>query len=219
MAILKTKKADLNIHYKKYFQISMILVLSILIAAFKFSPRSSEKHVIQDSGGCIINIIDVPQTDQNTRPQLPPRPQIPEIATVDNIVDIEFEPTDIDINANISKPIQLENPSNRIVENEEHIPFFSVEIKPEIIGGLESILKNVYYTEIAKRAMIEGRVSIEFIVNQNGDVENAKVLKGISEELDLIALNAVKHAKFKPGLQRGKPVNVKMVIPIVFRLK
>ncbi len=105
------------------------------------------------------------------------------------------------------------------MENEEHIPFFSVEIKPEIIGGLESILKNVYYTEIAKRAMIEGRVSIEFIVNQNGDVENAKVLKGISEELDLIALNAVKHAKFKPGLQRGKPVTVKMVIPIVFRLK
>ena len=42
MAIIKTKKADLNTHYKKYFQISMILSLFLLIAAFKFSPKASD---------------------------------------------------------------------------------------------------------------------------------------------------------------------------------
>jgi protein TonB len=45
------------------------------------------------------------------------------------------------------------------------------------------------------------------------------VLKGISGDLDMTALNAVKKVKFTPGLQRGKPVKVKMVIPILFKLK
>ncbi len=135
------------------------------------------------------------------------------------MIDIEVDPTDIDFIDNMPTPIKLEPPSNRIVEEEDQIPFVLVEIKPEIIGGLQSILKNVYYTEIARRACIEGKVSIGFIVNKTGEVEDAKVLKGISEELDLIALNAVKQAKFTPGLQRGKPVAVKMVIPIVFKLK
>ncbi|MBK7631674.1 MAG: energy transducer TonB [Ignavibacteriales bacterium] len=219
MAILKTKKADLNIHYKKYLKISIIIVLTLLIAAFKFSPNQSKQPSIKEDPGCIINIFDIPPTELITKPLLPPRPQLPEISTGDNIIDIEFDATDFDLTENISPPAELEKPSNRIVEEEDHIPFFRVEVKPEIIGGLESILKNVYYTEIARRAMIEGRVTIEFIVNKNGNVEDATVLKGISEELDLIALNAVKQARFTPGLQRGKPVMVKMVIPIVYKLK
>lgn len=50
-------------------------------------------------------------------------------------------------------------------------------------------------------------------------MEEAKLLKGISEEFDKIALNKVEHAKLTPGLQRGKPVKITMVIPIVLRLK
>jgi protein TonB len=219
MAILKTKKADLNIHYKKYFQVSMIIVLVLLIAAFKFSPDSSRHLQIKDKGGYVFTDIDIPVSQHNTKPPLPARPQIPEVAVLEALVDIEFDPTDIDITANLGLPPELEKPTNKIVEEEDNIPFFVVEVKPEIIGGLESILKNVYYTEIARRSQIEGRVSIDFVVNKNGEVEDAKVLKGISEELDMIALNAVKLAKFNPGLQRGKPVNVRMVIPIVFKLK
>lgn len=219
MAILKTKKAELNSHYKKYFQISSILVLVILIGAFKFSPRLSTKPIIKDNDGIIINIIDIPQTNQNTKPPIPPKPQLPKVALADNIVDIEFIDTEIEINVNLTAPPELDKPSNRIVEEELDVPFFAVEVKPEIIGGLESLLKNIHYTEIARRAQIEGRVTIGFVVNKSGDVENATVLKGISEELDMIALDAVKKAKFTPGLQRGKPVKVSMVIPIIFKLK
>lgn len=219
MAIVKTKKADLNIHYKKYFQISTIIVLSLLIAAFKFAPNSKKAEIIKDQDPTIINVVDIPWTEQNQKPPLPPRPMLPVITSADNIIDIEVDQTDIDFTENMPTPTKLDPPSNRIVEVEEQIPFFRVEVKPEIIGGLQSILKNVYYTEIARRAGIEGRVTIEFLVNKTGDVEDAKVLKGISEELDLIALNSVKQAKFKPGLQRGKPVTVTMVIPIVFKLK
>ena len=90
MAILKTKKADLNIHYRKYFQISMIVVLTMLIAAFKFSPNASKADMLIDKPGCIINIIDIPLTEQNTKHELPPRPQIPEIATSEAIDEPEF---------------------------------------------------------------------------------------------------------------------------------
>jgi protein TonB len=144
---------------------------------------------------------------------------LPEVAVVEDIVDIEFDPTEIDLTANLDLPPELDKPSNRIVEEEDQIPFFAVAVKPEIIDGFESILKNVYYTEIARRAQIEGRISIGFVVNKTGEIEDAKVLKGISEDLDMIALNAVKRIKFTPGLQRGKPVKVTMVIPILFKLK
>ena len=56
MAIVKTKKADLNIHHKKYFQISMIIVLTLLIAAFKFSPNVKKAEKIKDADPTILKV-------------------------------------------------------------------------------------------------------------------------------------------------------------------
>ena len=216
MAIIKTKKADLNIHYKKYFQISVIIVLSLLIMAFKFSPNISSPESIDV---CDYGWIELEKTlkTSHTTPQKLPRPPLPELSTNDVPEDLEIETTEIDFEDDLPIPTANNQPTNRIVEIEE-TEFVAVEEMPTIVGGLASIQKNVYYTEIAKRIGMEGKVIIEFVINKNGDVENAKIFKGIFEELDLIALNAVKQAKFTPGLQRGKPVRVKMWIPIVFKL-
>lgn len=217
MAILKTKKADLNIHYKKYFQISMIIVLVLLIAAFKFSPNTSKADMLTDKPGCIINIIDIPLTEQNTKPKLPPRPKIPEVATSDVIDEPEFLDNNLNENETVDAPPDYNKPTNRIMEDETI--FVAVEEMPTIIGGLESINKNIRYTEIARRLDIQGKVIIGILVDKNGDIVESEVVKSLFPELDLIALNAVKQAKFNPGLQRGKPVSVRMVIPIVFKLK
>ena len=217
MAILKTKKADLNIHYKKYFQISMIIVLVLLIAAFKFSPKTSEANMLKEMPGCIINVIDIPLTEQNTKPKLPPRPQIPEIATTDVIDEPEFLDNNLDENESVDAPPHFNKPTNRIIEDETI--FVAVEEMPTIIGGLESINKNVHYTEIARRLDIQGKVIIGILVDKTGNIVESEILKSLFPELDMIALNAVKQVKFNPGLQRGKPVNVRMVIPIVFKLK
>ena len=96
--------------------------------------------------------------------------------------------------------------------------FVVVEEMPELIGGLASIQRTVQYPEIARRAGIEGRVYIQFIVNKNGDVENPRVIRGIGGGADEAALDAVRQAKFKPGVQRGRPVRVQYSLPIVFRL-
>lgn len=96
--------------------------------------------------------------------------------------------------------------------------FVVVEEMPKLIGGLKGLQSKVVYPEMAKRAGIEGRVTLQFIVNENGDVENPKVIRGIGGGADEAALQAVSEAKFEPGIQRGKPVRVQFSLPVVFKL-
>ena len=77
----------------------------------------------------------------------------------------------------------------------------------------------VTYPEMALRTGIEGRVTIQFIVNERGQVENPRVIRGIGGGCDEEALKAVSQARFTPGLQRGRPVKVQYSLPIVFRLQ
>jgi len=104
----------------------------------------------------------------------------------------------------------------RIVESEF---FVTVETMPEIIGGVASIQEKIVYPEIAKRAGIEGKVYILAFIDENGNVANARILKGIGAGCDEAALNAVKKTRFVPGKQRGKPVKVQVTVPIAFRLQ
>lgn len=97
--------------------------------------------------------------------------------------------------------------------------FVVVEDMPELIGGLTSIQREIRYPEMARRAGIEGRVFIQFIVNEQGDVENPRVIRGIGGGADEEALRVVRQAKFTPGMQRGRPVRVQYSIPISFRLQ
>ncbi|MCJ7554169.1 MAG: energy transducer TonB [Ignavibacteriaceae bacterium] len=97
--------------------------------------------------------------------------------------------------------------------------FVAVENMPEVIGGLYSIQSKIKYPEIAKRAGIEGNVYVQAFIDENGNVANAKIIKGIGSGCDEAALDAVKQTKFKPGRQKGKPVKVQVSIPIAFKLQ
>lgn len=97
--------------------------------------------------------------------------------------------------------------------------FVVVEDMPELIGGLASIQREIRYPEMARRAGIEGRVFIQFIVNEQGDVENPQIIRGIGGGADEEALRVVRQAKFTPGMQRGRPVRVQYSLPISFRLQ
>ncbi len=93
-----------------------------------------------------------------------------------------------------------------------------VEQMPELIGGLASIQRTIRYPEEARRDGIEGRVYVQFTVNEEGGVEDARVIRGIGGGADEEALRAVRQAEFHPGMQRGEPVKVRYSLPIVFRL-
>ena len=97
--------------------------------------------------------------------------------------------------------------------------FVAVEEMPTPIGGLAGIQKRIKYTQIAIRAGIEGKIYVLAFVNKKGIVTKARIIKGLGAGLDESALKAVKATRFRPGKQRGKPVNVQVSIPIVFALR
>lgn len=96
--------------------------------------------------------------------------------------------------------------------------FIVVEEMPKLIGGLQSLQSKIEYPEQAKKMGIEGRVILTFVVDENGNVENPMIVRGIGGGADEEALRAVKEVKFTPGIQRGEPVRVKHTLPVVFRL-
>ena len=97
--------------------------------------------------------------------------------------------------------------------------YATAEEMPELIGGLVGLQRKIRYPEEARKAGIEGRVILQFIVDENGDVQDLKVVRGIGSACDWEALRVVKTARFRPGKEDGKPVKVKMSLPITFRLK
>lgn len=108
-------------------------------------------------------------------------------------------------------PTRLNNPVDQEV-------FIVVENMPELVGGQAGLQSKVEYPDVAKRNGIEGRVTVQFIVDKNGDVKNPKVIRGIGGGCDEEALRVVSQAKFKPGIQRGQNVEVEMSLPILFKL-
>ncbi len=96
--------------------------------------------------------------------------------------------------------------------------FVAVEDMPELKGGLAGLQKKINYPEMARKAGIEGRVIVQFIVNEQGQVEKPQIIRGIGGGADEEALRVVKQAEFEPGMQRGKPVRVQYSLPFTFQL-
>ena len=97
--------------------------------------------------------------------------------------------------------------------------YLQAEKMPAIKGGMKEIGRKIQYPSIAKEMGIQGVVYVGFVVNAEGMVVDAKVLRPVAKLLDKEALRLVtKDVKFTPGYHEGKPVPVKMVIPIRFRL-
>lgn len=96
--------------------------------------------------------------------------------------------------------------------------FVTVEDHPELKGGMQALIDEVQYPEAAKEEGIEGRVFVQFVVNESGGVQDVEITRGIHELLDEEAVRAVKQVEFEPGEQQGEPVKVQMSLPITFKL-
>lgn len=107
---------------------------------------------------------------------------------------------------------------------EEDPVFEVVENMPEFAGGMGGLMqylsKNIKYPVEAQKAGIQGRVIMQVIIDKNGNVTNPKVTQPVAPLLDTEAIRVTASMpKWKPGTQRGMPVNVKYTFPIVFRLQ
>lgn len=102
--------------------------------------------------------------------------------------------------------------------------FDMVEEMPEFKGGNKALMDylaaNLQYPKGAETKGTQGRVIVQFIVNTDGSIDDAKVVRSVDPELDAEALRVINGMpKWKPGTQKGEPVRVKYTVPVVFRLK
>ncbi len=101
-------------------------------------------------------------------------------------------------------------------QNDEYLAF--AEQMPEPVGGLEGIYKSIKYPELAIKSGVQGKVYVLAFINEDGKVEDVKIVKGIGAGCDEAAIDAVKKSKFVPAKSGGKNVKVKMSLQIQFKL-
>jgi len=215
MALKKDPKANIHGKTRRYFEYSLVGSLVLVLLAFMFFPNVETGNSGPMHSQEVVNIEEIENTRQEVKPPPPPKPQIPIEAPSDEVIE------DVDISSELDLGEQMEpppppKPPKEDLEDESY--FAVVEDLPKIQGGLQAIQDKVVYPEFAVRAGIEGTVHLLVYIDKKGRVTKVEVLKGIGAGCDEAAIEAVKKVKFTPGKQRGKPVNVKMSIPIRFKL-
>lgn len=112
--------------------------------------------------------------------------------------------------------------ADSVMETEDEV-FMAVEEMPEFPGGEAAMFKfiaeNMEYPALARENNVQGRVTVQFVIDEMGNVTDAKVLNSPSPLLSAAALDVVNSMpKWKPGKQKGKNVSVRYVMPIRFVL-
>lgn len=98
-----------------------------------------------------------------------------------------------------------------------------VEKMPAFPGGIAELMKylssNIKYPVEAHKAGIQGRVVVSFVVNKDGTVKDAKIVRSVDKSIDAEALRVISAMpKWQPGYQDGKAVSVRYTLPVTFRL-
>ncbi|HKJ30278.1 MAG TPA: TonB family protein [Balneolales bacterium] len=215
----KKPSADLRNYYNLYMQIGMIVTLVILLILFKVPFKSGQTENFSQPKQETVKMEQVIQTHQDVKPPPPPVPQAPVAVPNDQVID--DSPIDLNAELDVNAPMKMPPPPPPPTEkkkNDQQV-FVVVEHMPVLIGGLAKLQSKIHYPELARKAGIEGRVYVQFVVDEHGNVQDPKVIRGIGGGCDQEALRAVRQAKFRPGMQRGRPVKVRYSLPIVFKLQ
>ncbi len=223
MELKKAPEHDLTKKSSMFLNLGLTLSLLIVILAFEW-PNRGDGEII-DLGQVendFEDIMEIPPTEQPPPP--PPKVQIPEIIEVPDEEEIEEE-IEVELDVEVTEDTIVEDIVFDEAPAEEEVDeiFTIVEDQPEFPGGIQAfysyVSKKMKYPSQARRMGIEGRVYVEFIVDKDGSVTNVRSVKGIGAGCDEEAVRVMSDVpKFKPGKQRGRPVRVKMVLPIYFKL-
>jgi protein TonB len=229
MELKKSPKVDLESKKNVYFMIGLVVSLGIILLAFEWTAKPSKADSLGSISALDVEEEIIPITrEQEIKPPPPPPP--PKVIEVLNIVDdeaeidddLQIEDSEADDNTliNVTPVISAKEEE----EEEEAQVFFIVEDMPEFPGGemaLRTYIANaIKYPVIAQENGIQGKVYVTFVVSKDGSVTNASIARGVDPSLDKEALRVVNSLpKWKPGKQRGKPVNVSYTVPINFVLQ
>lgn len=211
-------------YYALSLQIGFAAAFLLVISAFQLPIKVEPFAAFTSAQQEVVSMEEIIQTEHITTPPAPPRPPVPVVVPDD--VLIEADDLNLDASLDIAEPLQVPLPPPPPPEEEEveEDPFetevfVAVEQMPEMIGGIEAMMKDVVYPKMAQQAGMEGTVVVTVIIDQDGNPTNPTVLKSVGSILDEAAVEAVMKQKFEPGRQRNRPVRVTMSFPVTFRLR
>lgn len=223
----KSPKADLESKRGIFVQLGLVLSLGIVLAAFNWSNTVKEA----DSLGQVQvqevedEMIPITRQEEVKPPPPPPPPQVVEVLNiVDDDTEIEDELEIEDSEADDETVVEVAPIVEEEEEEAESEVFFIVEDMPQFPGGDLALRKyintSVKYPVIAQENGIQGKVYVNFVVDKTGKVGNARIARGVDPSLDKEALRVINTLpRWKPGMQRGKPVRVSFTVPINFVLQ
>ena len=220
----KTTKANLENKKNVFFQAGLMLALILVLAAFEWKT-----YVEKDFRPSNAIPIDPTEIIDITKPE-PIKPEPPKPIT-QNLIETpdDFPEDTVDINIESNKHIfheyvyeKPELPEDKH-SGESDEPFIWAEDMPEFYGGEDALYrflgKNIQYPKLAKEIGIQGTVYVTFIVEKDGSISNASLIRGIGGGCDEEAMRVVRlMPKWKAGKQRGVPVRVQFNLPIKFIL-
>ncbi len=230
MEVKKSEKADLEKKKGLFIEIGLVTILALVLVAFNL--RSSDKA---DSGLKDVTISteieeEIMQTEEDQPDEPEPEPEQPEpevttdLEVVDNDAELEHELGIVDAGDDANK--QQENvvinvEEEKVVEEEEIFVF--VEENPAYPGGeaalYEYLGKSIQYPDLARENNITGTVVIKFVVEKDGSITKASILREIGGGCGKEALRVVNSMpKWKPGKQSGKAVRTEFTLPVQFEL-
>jgi len=204
---------------------SVGLAISFMLVITAFEWKSYEQGELVNLGSLdaeFEEILDIPLTVQEPPPPAEIVP--PEIIEVPDEEEIEEE-IEVNLDTEVTEETVIEDvvfeeaPAEEVSEE----IFDIVEEQAWPAGGMtvffEYFGQNLKYPIPARQAGIEGKVYIQFIVDKTGEITRIKVVKGIGYGCDEEAVRVMKAApKWNPAKQRGRPVNSRVTLPLVFKL-
>ena len=231
MEVKKSPKADLEGGIGMSILMGMIVGLAVLFVGFEWGSKDVQVVTADEGVADIIAEEEIEITRPEDTPPPPPPPPAPAAVEQLNIVDddVELDQVDIISSEDDASAAQQETFVAPVVEEEEEEEaaqqiFTVVEKQPEFPGGTAELFKYlgkaIKYPVIAQENGIQGRVVCSFVVNRDGSIVDIQVMRGVDPSLDKEAIRVISEMpKWKPGEQRGKPVRVRFILPVQFRLQ
>ena len=227
MEVKKSPKADLEGRKSTWLLVGYVVVLAFMFVAFEWTQRDVKIDTSQAVADVVFEeeIIPITETPEQAAPPPPEAPKVAELLEI--VVDkADIEETTTIINEDNQARVEVKYVPVQVVEVEPEVQtiFEVVENMPDFPGGqaalMQYLAKNIKYPTIAQENGTQGRVTVQFVVKKDGSIVDAKVLRGVDPYLDKEAVRVIMGMpKWKPGMQRGKPVRVKYTVPVMFRLQ
>ena len=224
----KSPRADLNGKRGIFFQIGLSASLLLMIVFFSSSQPAVSVPEIDILPG--MEAFDLPPvTIEQPEKTEPKRIEIRQADIIKIVVNSKkIESAGFEFPEDWTKDfvfVPVESKSETEMDDSAIIDSFAAEEQPlfrgQDAGAFRAwVMQNVNYPAIALENGIQGRVTLQFVIDKNGDLTDIKVLSSPDRSLADEAVRLLKSSEqWTPGKQRGRPVGVRFTIPVDFRIQ